>query len=82
MQKTIIDTPEGIHALSFDLDNYRQKTYLTHNFHPYPAKFVPQIPKELIQKLSNEGEWVLAPSATPKQTHTIWEREYRNAWRV
>lgn len=24
--------------------------YLTHNFHPFPAKFIPQIPRKLIQK--------------------------------
>lgn len=33
----------------FDLDSYRDKNYLTHNLHPYPAKFVPQIPRILIE---------------------------------
>ena len=32
--------------------------YLTHNLHPYPAKFIPQIPNALIQELSSIGETV------------------------
>jgi len=36
-------------------------TYLTHNFHSYPAKFVPQIPNYFIKKLTNEYDVVLDP---------------------
>ena len=32
--------------------------YLTHNLHPYPAKFIPQIPNALIRELSAPGETV------------------------
>ena len=32
--------------------------YLTHNIHPYPAKFIPQIPNTLINELSSAGETV------------------------
>ena len=32
--------------------------YLTHSLHPYPAKFIPQIPNALIQELSSVGETV------------------------
>lgn len=35
--------------------------YLTHNIHPYPAKFIPQIPNQLIQELSSVGDTVLDP---------------------
>lgn len=35
--------------------------YLTHNYHPYPARFIPQIPSKLIQNLSEVGEWVFDP---------------------
>ena len=35
--------------------------YLTHNFHTYPAKYIPQIPRSIIRALSNEGETVLDP---------------------
>jgi site-specific DNA-methyltransferase (cytosine-N4-specific) len=33
--------------------------YLTHGMHPYPAKFIPQIPNALIQELSSVNETVL-----------------------
>ena len=36
-------------------------TYLTHNYHPYPCKFVPQIPKQIISKYSKEGDLILDP---------------------
>ena len=32
--------------------------YLTHGLHPYPAKFIPQIPNALIQELSAVGDCV------------------------
>ncbi len=32
--------------------------YLTHSIHPYPAKFIPQIPNALIQELSSVGDTV------------------------
>lgn len=32
--------------------------YLTHRIHPYPAKFIPQIPNALIQELSSVGDTV------------------------
>ena len=33
--------------------------HLTHALHPYPAKFIPQIPQALIQELSSVGDTVL-----------------------
>ncbi|MEO1015180.1 MAG: DNA methyltransferase [Pseudomonadota bacterium] len=33
-------------------------TYLTHGIHPYPAKFIPQIPNALIQELSTVGDTI------------------------
>ena len=36
-------------------------TYLSHNIHPYPAKFIPQIPRYLIKMLSLQGETVWDP---------------------
>ena len=35
--------------------------YLTHNYHPYPCKFVPQIPQSMITKFSKQGDLVLDP---------------------
>lgn len=36
-------------------------SYLTHDIHPYPAKFIPQIPGHLIARLSLRGELVFDP---------------------
>src|SRR5438477_3748060 len=33
-------------------------SYLTHGLHPYPAKFIPQIPNALIQEFSSVGDTV------------------------
>ena len=42
-----------------DWDFSEAKTnYLTHGIHPYPAKFIPQIPNALIQELSSVGDVV------------------------
>ncbi len=58
-----------LHAASFkkpslpslDLDSYKHNSYLTHGIHPYPAKFVPQIPRRIIEALSPPGGTVLDP---------------------
>lgn len=36
-------------------------TYLSHNLHPYPAKYIPQIPNKLIRLLSLRGERIWDP---------------------
>lgn len=36
-------------------------SFLAHDVHPYPAKFIPQIPGNLISMLSGRGEVVLDP---------------------
>jgi hypothetical protein len=44
---------------AIDWDFAGAKTnYLTHGIHPYPAKFIPQIPNALIQELSSVGDTV------------------------
>jgi len=45
--------------MTLDWDFAGAKTdYLTHGLHPYPAKFIPQIPNALIQELSSVEETV------------------------
>jgi DNA modification methylase len=39
----------------------QQTDYLSHDLHPYPAKFIPQIPGNLIAQLSMPGELVWDP---------------------
>ncbi len=44
-------------AINWDF-NGAKTSYLTHGLHPYPAKFIPQIPNALIQELSGVGDVV------------------------
>lgn len=71
-----IHTPPDLHSLS-DIENSKDvfkelvkldwafsdddTTYLSHDIHPYPAKFIPQIPRNLIARLSLPGELVWDP---------------------
>ena len=41
--------------------NATETTYLTHNYHPFPAKFIPHIPQILIQQFSKPGDRVFDP---------------------
>lgn len=41
----------------WDFRSYHTKTY-THGFHNYPAMFIPQVARKLIQAFSSEGETV------------------------
>jgi DNA modification methylase len=43
---------------SFSTD---ETSYLSHNIHPYPAKYIPQIPNQLIRLLSLPGEKIWDP---------------------
>ncbi len=47
----------ALEAIDWDFTNAKT-SYLTHGLHPYPAKFIPQIPNALIQELSSVGETV------------------------
>lgn len=46
-----------LQAIDWDFANAKT-SYLTHGIHPYPAKFIPQIPNALIQELSSVGDTV------------------------
>ncbi len=48
---------ERLRAIEWDFASAKTG-YLTHNLHPYPAKFIPQIPHTLIQELSSIGETI------------------------
>lgn len=56
-KRNILSTLESVNW-SFQDDN---TTYLSHDIHPYPAKFIPQIPHNLIIRLSLRGEVVWDP---------------------
>lgn len=49
-----------LNSISWDFyDN--ETSYLTHDIHPYPAKFIPQIPSNIITALSLPGELIWDP---------------------
>jgi len=54
-------SPENRLQLTLDLDSARNKGYLTHNFHPYSAKFIPQIPRAILNAYAEPGSTVLDP---------------------
>jgi hypothetical protein len=54
-----VTSPQLDKLRGIDWDFSDAKTnYLTHGIHPYPAKFIPQIPNALIQELSSVGDTV------------------------
>jgi len=55
--QTVIQTLQSV-DWSFTRD---QTGYLSHDIHPYPAKFIPQIPRNIITRLSLRGEIVWDP---------------------
>jgi len=54
------DTIEKLNKLDWGFDNAITDEW-THGIHPYPAKFIPQIPRTLIKALSKPGQTVLDP---------------------
>jgi len=52
-----IPEPSVLELIDWDFKDAKT-SYLTHGLHPYPAKFIPQIPNALIQELSSVGETV------------------------
>lgn len=57
---SLVQQPNAIsrlEAADWDLAS-ANTSYLTHSIHPYPAKFIPQIPNMLIQELSSIGDTV------------------------
>ncbi|MGD9842790.1 MAG: DNA methyltransferase, partial [Steroidobacteraceae bacterium] len=53
--------------------------FLTHDVHPYPAKYIPQIPGNFIRRLSCPGEIVLDPFGGSGTTATEAVRLGRRA---
>ena len=56
----VVSPVSRLQGLDWDFAD-AQTGYLTHSLHPYPAKYIPQIPNALIQELSSVGDTVLDP---------------------
>src|SRR5207248_9064686 len=54
---SIVHQLANLNAIDWDFSNAKT-IFLTHGLHPYPAKYIPQIPNALIQELSSVGEIV------------------------
>ena len=54
--KTKID-----HSWSFSDKTRKDTAYITHGYHRYPAKFIPQIVSRLLKKYTKEGDLVVDP---------------------
>jgi len=55
--RAVVSETSPIANLDFDFHD-SDTGYLTHGLHPYPAKYIPQIPAALIERLSKPGETV------------------------
>lgn len=53
--------------------------YLTHRFHSYPARFIPQIPQNFIRRFTNKGDIVFDPMCGCGTTLVEAVLEGRNA---
>lgn len=51
-----------LEGVDWDFDG-ANTSFLNHSIHPYPCKFIPQIPNTLIQELSSIGDTVMDPFA-------------------
>lgn len=60
-QRSLLPPPARSDVLELDLENVGAKNYLTHNFHPYPAKFIPQIPAAILDHYAPSKSVVLDP---------------------
>jgi hypothetical protein len=54
----MFSNPEG---LLESLKSCRRVEGFTHNFYNYPARFSPQLAREVISEFSEEGDWVIDP---------------------
>ena len=57
---SVEDALDTIDKINWDFKNFNTQ-YLTHRFHSYPARFIPQIPYSFTKLFTNEGDTVLDP---------------------
>lgn len=57
---SVKEAMDTISKINWDFKNFNTQ-YLTHRFHSYPARFIPQIPYSFIKLFTSEGDTVLDP---------------------
>lgn len=60
LQESINDPFEYLESINWDFKGANTQ-YLTHTFHSYPARFIPQIPRTFIEVFTKKGDIVLDP---------------------
>ena len=55
------------------------QSFLTHGLHKYPAKFFPELPRWLIKRYSQKGDWILDPFAGSGTTNVEALLSLRNS---
>src|SRR5919202_4753421 len=56
-----LDVQQADESWSFRQLRRAQTSYLTHDYHKYPAKFIPQLAERLIRENSKSGDLVCDP---------------------
>src|ERR687885_2087280 len=59
--ETDMQSQEADHSWSFKELGRSQTSYLTHDYHRYPAKFIPQLAERLIKENSHPADLVCDP---------------------
>lgn len=57
---TFQEALKTLDEINWDFTDFTTQ-YLSHRFHSYPARFIPQIPKTFINLFTDENDWVLDP---------------------
>ncbi|MHB1646261.1 MAG: hypothetical protein EVG15_04370 [Candidatus Acididesulfobacter diazotrophicus] len=58
---TLFSNTEIDHSWSFADKTRKDTAYITHGYHRYPAKFIPQIVSRLAEKYTKEGDLIVDP---------------------
>jgi len=57
----LLNTTKIDYSWSFSDKTRKDTAYITHGYHRYPAKFIPQIVSRLASKYTNEGDLIVDP---------------------
>src|SRR4030067_3123065 len=58
---TLLAQTKVDYSWSFSDKTRKDTAYITHGYHRYPAKFIPQIVSRLAEKYTNEGDLIVDP---------------------